>query len=78
MNDDPLPGWFWPCMLLLALVQTGLLLVACMLINGWTSRLNRKLHRIESAVSPEPPGPARHTGVGGNFMCVSRRKHSTP
>ncbi len=48
MNDPGIPGWFMVVMLILALAQTGLLVLACVLIRNWAGTLNRKLHRIES------------------------------
>jgi hypothetical protein len=35
-------------MIFFALTQTGLLVLACVLIREWGGNLNRKLHRIES------------------------------
>lgn len=48
MNESAIPSWFMTVVILFALVQTGLLMLACVLIRDWGSTLNRKLHRIES------------------------------
>jgi hypothetical protein len=48
MNESVIPNWFMEAMIVLALAQTGLLLVACLLIRESAGNLNRKLHRIES------------------------------
>lgn len=49
MNEtSAIPGWFIPLITLLAIAQTIFLglIYACM--NDWASKINRKLHRIES------------------------------
>jgi hypothetical protein len=48
MNESGIPSWFPVVMVFFALAQTGLLLLACVLIWDWGRKLNRKLHRIES------------------------------
>jgi len=48
MNESVSPNWFMEAMVFLALAQTVLLLLACVLIRDWGGKLNRKLHRIES------------------------------
>jgi hypothetical protein len=48
MNESGIPDWFMSAMIVFALAQTGLLLLACVLIREWAGNLNRKLHRIES------------------------------
>ena len=48
MNESVIPDWFMLAMIVLALAQTGLLVLACVLIREWGGTLNRKLHRIES------------------------------
>jgi hypothetical protein len=48
MNESVVPSWFMMVVILLALAQTGLLVLVCILIREWGGNLNRKLHRIES------------------------------
>jgi hypothetical protein len=48
MSESAIPSWFLEAMIFLALAQTVLLVVACLLLRDWGSKLNRKLHRIES------------------------------
>jgi len=48
MNESVIPSWFMVVTILFALTQTGLLVLACVLIREWGGNLNRKLHRIES------------------------------
>jgi hypothetical protein len=48
MNESVIPSWFMVVMIFFALTQTGLLVLACVLIREWGGNLNRKLHRIES------------------------------
>jgi hypothetical protein len=48
MNESVIPSWFMAVMIFIALAQTALLVVACVLIREWGGNLNRKLHRIES------------------------------
>ena len=48
MNESVIPSWFMVAVILFALAQTGLLLLACVLIREWGGNLNRKLHRIDS------------------------------
>lgn len=52
MNDPLLPSWFVQVMAFCALAQTCLLVLACLLFREWASKLNRKLHRIESNTRP--------------------------
>jgi hypothetical protein len=60
MNESVIPSWFMMVVILLALAQTVLLALACVLIREWGGNLNRKLHRIESntrhAASALAPG----------------------
>ena len=63
MNESVIPSWFMVAVVLFALAQTGLLLLACVLIREWGGNLNRKLHRIDSntrhaasALAPEGEG----------------------
>ena len=71
MNDssvgDYLDSWFPLVMTIIALVQTVVLVLACWLMCEWFSKLNRKLHRIESntrhtaeAVTPEGDEVVQH------------------
>lgn len=52
MNDPALGShfddWFPLMLVIIAVVQTGLLALLCWLMCEWFSKLNRKLHRIES------------------------------
>ena len=48
MSESDFPRWFPDLIILFAAAQTVLLLFACVLIWDWGSKLNRKLHRIES------------------------------
>jgi hypothetical protein len=48
MNESVIPSSFMIVVILIALAQTALLMLACMLIREWGGNLNRKLHRIES------------------------------
>jgi hypothetical protein len=48
MNESIIHTWFMEVMIFFALAQTGLLLLACVLIWDSGGKLNRKLHRIES------------------------------
>jgi hypothetical protein len=48
MNDSVIPSWFMVAMILFAVAQTALLFLAYVFIRVWGSKLNRKLHRIES------------------------------
>jgi hypothetical protein len=74
MNES-VPSWL-PVLVFLATLQTILLAAVCVLIGHWAARMNRKLRAIQAAVAPEQPNPNRHTGAGGNFTYVSRRKHA--
>jgi hypothetical protein len=47
-NEFVIPSWSMEVMIVLMLAQTGLLVLACVLIRQWGGNLNRKLHRIES------------------------------
>ena len=48
MNESVIPSWFMVVMILFAVAQTALLFLAYVFIRVWGSKLNRKLHRIES------------------------------
>ena len=52
MNDPSASGyfnsWFPSVITIIALVQTSVLVLASWLVCEWLSKLNRKLHRIES------------------------------
>jgi hypothetical protein len=48
MNEPVIPGWFLESVVFALVLQTILLFCACFLIRDWSSKLNRKLHRIES------------------------------
>ena len=48
MNDSVITSWFMVSMILFAVAQTALLFLAYVFIRVWGSKLNRKLHRIES------------------------------
>ena len=48
MNDSVIPSWFMVAMILFSVAQTALLSLAYVFIRVWGSKLNRKLHRIES------------------------------
>ncbi len=44
--------------IIIALAQTGLLLLVCVLLWEWGAKLNRKLHRIESNTRHAASGAA--------------------
>jgi hypothetical protein len=48
MNEPVIPGWFLDTVAFALVLQTILLFFVCFLIRDWSSKLNRKLHRIES------------------------------
>ncbi len=61
MNESIIPSWFMEGMFFFALAQTGLLLLACLLIYDWGRKLNRKLHRIESNTRHAASAPVPET-----------------
>jgi hypothetical protein len=69
-TSPAVPHWFIAWVMLFTLLQTVLLALIYSCMNDWASKINRKLHRIESdahhaaeAVLPEEQAERERVGV---------------